>query len=141
MTMSEADEKAIITIEKFCCAGSRTSYESRPHSAIFPRGALELAALSDEWPKLLNQMLELLAHSDFLDPRVSVTVSVLERNLHLSLMSALEGLAVGQKRPPEALPSLTQVVSRWRKGQKSNVLRLAAYDAWYFVRSSKKPNN
>jgi hypothetical protein len=139
--MSEADEKAIIAIERFCCAGSRTSYESRPHSAIFPRGALELAALSDEWPKLLNQMLELLAHADYLNPRVSVTVSVLERNLHLSLMNALKGLAVGNKKPPETLPSLPQIVSRWRAGTKPDVLRLAAYDAWYFVRSSKKPHN
>ena len=140
MTMSEADEKAVITIEKFLCAGSRTSYESRPHSAIFPRGALELAALSDDWPKLKAAMDRLIAEPDFLNPRVSVTISVLERNLHLALMQALEGLAVGNKKPPETLPSLTQVVSRWRAGTKPDTLRLAAYDAWYFVRSSKKPN-
>jgi hypothetical protein len=134
------DEKAIITIERFCNAGSRTSYESRPHSAIFPRGALELSALSDDWGKLRSAMEELIARPDFLDPRVSVTISVLERNLHLALMQALEGLAVGNKKQPETLPSLPQIVSRWRQGAKPDTLRLAAWDALFFVRSSKKPN-
>jgi hypothetical protein len=137
--MTEADEKAAQLIDKFCLANSRGSFECRPHGQLFARGALELAALSDHWPKLRSSMEELIGQPEFLNPRISMTTSILERNLHGLLIVALQELAIGHKTP--ATPDgLNQIVSRWRSGSKPDTMRLACWDALHFIKSSKPQN-
>jgi hypothetical protein len=133
------------TIDDFCAANFRGSYECRPHAQLFPRGALEIATMSDDWPRLRNTMEQLIGQPDFFSPRISMTVAVQERELHAALMVALQELAVAA--PGSALASLHQVVDeidlmQWRAGKKEkpDALRLAAWDALFFIRSSKPQN-
>ena len=142
--MSDADKAAKVArdIDEFCQANFRSSYECRPRGQIFPPAALEIATMSSGWPRLHNSIISLIGTRDFFEARISTTTAIAERDLHQALITALQEVAVSEK----PLVSLHQVVDEvslmeWRAaGTMPDSLRLAAWDALNFIKSSKPQN-